>query len=170
MKKRTFAALFLGLGIAVAACQKNNSTVTPASPNIPLHHNAKRGSAPSDTVSSFITIATANNMINSYLASINSSTNDSDVRSFTINADSLRAYLSSTAVKNIKLIFAHTADYVNSGNYGVNAGYQAGSMTIIVAAYDASGNYVYHNGMVLDHCVPCPYTCPPGNASSYTLD
>ena len=111
-----------------------------------------------------------NSMINSYLNSINSSYNDSDLRSFTVNADSLRAYLaSSAAIKSVKVIIAHTQDYMNAGYTGQFAGYQAGALTIIMVGFDDVGNYVYYNGKVLDHAMPCPYTCPPGAAGGELL-
>jgi hypothetical protein len=166
MKHKLVIALCLG--VAIAACKKDSSTVTPAY-QAPV---AKTGGADStDTTGSrFISVSLANQMINSYLYSINAEQNSSDVRSFSIDADSLRAYLnSSTNIKNVKLVFAHTPEYINSGSFGKNAGYKSGALTIVVAGYDASGNYVYHNGMVLDHLRPCPHSCPAGDAGNNLL-
>jgi hypothetical protein len=164
MKSRLIIALSVAL--AVVACNKENATVQPISKTSTSSHAAFR--LPADfadtTTSKFIPLDSANKMIGSYLNSINASTNDSDVRSFTVNADSLRAYLSDNSVKNIKIVFAHTLKYINSGYGNQNAGYQSGAMTMIIAAYDGSGNYVYHGGQVLDHIAPCPYTCPSGTA------
>jgi hypothetical protein len=43
-------------------------------------------------------------------------------------------------------------------------------MTIVIAGYNNSGEYVYYNNnYVLDHCAPCPYSCPSGAAGSYLL-
>jgi hypothetical protein len=109
-------------------------------------------------------------MINSYLYSINSQQNDSDVRSYIINADSLRAYLSNAEIKNVKLMFAHTLAYIDAGQTGMPAGYQSGALTIVIAGYDATGDYTYYGGgYVLDHAVPCPYTCAPGDAANPLL-
>lgn len=168
MKNRLFIAMCLG--IAIVACHKENSENAPS----PAHtHSTKRltTSEVMDTLSSaFITPAVANTMISSYLYSINSSVNDTDIHSISVNADSLRALLSNTSITNVKLIFAHSLNYINAGNTGQYAGYQAGALTIIIAAYDNSGNYVYYNGNVLDHLAPCPYTCPIGNASNDYLE
>jgi len=173
MKKIFFAALCLG--IVIVACNKEKSTpvATPSKSTLQPHHLAARYYPDStDTINSkFIPVSMANEMINSYLYSINASSDDTDLKSFSINADTLRAYLSLTGVKNVKLIFAHTMAYISSGNYGVPAGYQSGAITLIIAGYDASGNYVFYNGnYVLDHLVPCPYTCPPGNAGENLLE
>ena len=170
MKSRLLAALCLG--IAIVACNKDKSVVAPATQKIKsLPHYAHR--IPVDSTdtggSKFISANIANAMIGSYLYSINSTANDTDVRSFSVNADSLRAYLSNTSITNVKFIFAHTQSYMNSGNTGVYAGYQSGALTIIIAAYDTAGKYVYYNGCVLDHLVTCPYTCPNGDAGNDLL-
>lgn len=174
MKNKLFISLCLIL--TIAACRKDNPTVTPANDTskttVTTQHGAGRLPASmADTESSkFIPMTVANQMINSYLSSISANTNDTDVRSYSINADSLRAFLDNTSIKNVKLILAHTMNYINAGHYGVPAGYQSGAMTIIIAAYDESGNYIYYRGNnVLDHVAPCPYSCPPGQASNSLL-
>jgi hypothetical protein len=178
MRKLSF--VLLSLGLVFFACKKESNVSTAvntphSSPNQIKTHGITKEEARlvpdySNTISSFISTAEANVMINSYLASINSSANDTDIRSFSINADTLRAYLADTTVTHLKLMFAHTQNYANSGNYGVHAGYQSGAITIVIAAYNTgTGHYVYHNGNVMDHCVPCPYTCPSGTAGNSTL-
>jgi hypothetical protein len=165
MKKKTIIAAVC-LSIIIAACRKENPA-EPAEPKSkPVPQTAYRlpSSLQELEFSKFIPLDSANKMIGSYLYSINSSYNDSDLRSFTINADSLRSYLDNGDVKNIKLIFAHTLNYINAGYDGVNSGFESGALTIIIAGYDNSGNYVYRNGMVLDHSKPCPYACPSGQA------
>ena len=161
------------------------------------HHSAGREGDSANAYSSFITSDVANQMISSYLYSIgdqvsgnnfpvaattvaNTNINPNgtvnDLKSFSIDADSLRAYLASGNIKSVKLIFAHTMDYINAGNQGLFSGMQSGAMTIIVACYDADGNYVYYGGAngqggqyVLDHCVPCPYSCANGAAGGDLL-
>jgi len=177
--KRTFLVVF-GLGLAIIACRKSAQEATPAvatqagtynsGNSYSTHKMAHRGGDSIQYSSRFITTEDANKMINNYLTSINSSNNDSDLRSLTVNADSLRAYLSNSSVKNIKLMLAHTL-YWATVNTGINAGYQSGAITIIIAAYDSSGNYVYYNGSnVLDYSAPCPSACiAQGSAASYTL-
>lgn len=176
MKKLLFTALCVGIAILacnIIACNKEKTTQVVTPKNNALPHMAGRNYADSvDTAGSkFISVSVANEMIGSYLYSINSGSNDTDLRSFSVNLDSLKAYLSGTNAKSIKLIFAHTMAYINAGNYGVNAGYQSGAITLIIAAYDSAGNYVYYNGSnVLDHLAPCPYSCPPGNAGNTLLE
>jgi len=169
MKRRFFNVLCLAL--ALAACKKDSHSATTAKQSSPVKHAYGREftDSASSGSSQFIAPAIANRMINSYLYSINSPLNDSDIRSFSVNADSLRAYLSNPAVKNVKLMFAHTMSYIDAGYEGQYAGYQSGAMTIVLAGYDSVGNYTYYNGYVLDHLTPCPYSCPPGLASSYLL-
>lgn len=172
MKNKLTFALCLTIGIAIVACNKQH---TPATPKTTTHSTLNQTPAyrlpadTTDTMSSFIPISVANDMINSYLVSINGNANDSDLKSFTVNADTLRAYLSNTSIKRMKICLAHTKAYINEGYYGVNAGYQAGAITLVFAGYDVSGNYVYNNGMVLDHCVPCPTNCPSGQAGGNNL-
>ena len=67
-------------------------------------------------------------------------------------------------------MLAHTMEYINAGNYGVNSGYQSGELTLIVAGFDENGNYIYNNqNMVLDHAMPCPTYCPNGDAGLVNL-
>ncbi len=168
--KRIFTVSIL-IAVTIIACTKSNKDVTPANTTPAYYqHSAARFVDTVDTVGSrFIPVSTANDMISSYLYSINSTVNDSDLRSFTINADSLRAYLANSAVRNVKFMLAHTQGWIKQGNQGVYAGYQSGAVTIIIAGYDGSGNYIYNNGQVLDNASPCPYNCPPGEAGSYLL-
>ncbi len=163
------------------------------------HHNGHREGDSANAYSSFITSDVANQMISSYLysigggltsagassttlgssassgTSINANGSVNDLKSFSIDADSLRAYLASGNIKSVKLIFAHTMDYINAGNQGIFSGMQSGAMTIIVAGYDVNGNYVYYSPggsggqYVLDHCVPCPYSCANGAAGGDLL-
>ncbi len=167
----------------VVACNKEKTDVAPAStttvPNTqsnPHRSEARLG----DPGSMFISTDVANQMISSFITSIGndpySNPNAPDLHSFSINADSLRVYLQYSNLRSMKLIFAHTMDYINAGNTGKWAGLQSGAITIILAGYDANGNYVYclpggPNGgqFVLDHCVPCPNNCPAGAAGSDLL-
>jgi len=169
MKRKLLYALCFG--IAIAACRKESSDVKPLTSKTVA--GARSGNKFVDTSSvtgsQFISMTDANTMINSYLSSINSPQNDTDVRSFSINADSLRAYLADPTVKNVKLMLGHTMAYINAGNAGQYAGYQSGAITIIIAGYDSLGNYIYHGGSVLDHAAPCPYTCVNGPAGNYLL-
>ena len=119
--------------------------------------------------SRFIPIDVANQMINSYVYSTNNTVGQVDVKSFIVNADSLRAYLADPNVKSVKLMFAHTQEYIAAGNAGQYAGLQTGAITMVMVGFDNLGNYIYHNGMVLDHLAPCPFSCPQGSAGSDAL-
>jgi len=168
MKSKLLIAI--SLGVLIAACHKENSTVAPSTQQTNAKpHYAFRDST--DTAGSlFISTNIANNMISSYLQSINSTASDSNIHSFSISADSLRAYLANPAIKNVKLMFAHTQNYINAGNFGVYSGFQTGALTIVIAAYDSVGNYIYYGGnAVLDHCAPCPYSCASGTAGNDLL-
>ncbi len=159
--------------ITVAACSKENTAVAPNSRQ-QIQFSARFVPKTDSSHIQFIPKDSANKMINSYLYSINSGANDSDLRSIIINADSIRAYLSANpSIKNVKLMFAHTLDYINAGYAGKYAGYQSGALTIIMAGYDATGNYVYmssgSSSMVIDHGLPCPSSCPSAGSSSYDI-
>ncbi|MBS1584045.1 MAG: hypothetical protein JSS82_00655 [Bacteroidetes bacterium] len=129
-----------------------------------------------DSFCNFIPKDSANKMINSYLGSINYPSNDSDLYSMIVDVPKLNAYLNvmtTTGLKatKIKLMFAHTLDYINSGGQNRNCGYKSGKLTLVIAAYDSAGNYIYMNGnRVLEHLQPCPTICPSsGTASNNTL-
>lgn len=166
--------VILCLAVTMLACNKDSSEVAPTHQNnYKAAHTAAKDPDPAAN-SLFISTDDANQMIGSYLSSISSPSTGVDgtgnVKSFSIDADSLRAYLSDPKVKNVKLMLAHTKDYIDAGNTGKYAGYQSGALTIVVAAYDEDGNYIYHNGSyVLDHCMPCPSSCPVGAAGSDLL-
>jgi hypothetical protein len=170
--KKTVCSIFC-LAMAIAACKKDNSSVsnTKQAAGAVKHAYSRQfvDSSASATGSLFISPDVANKMISSYLYSINSPLNDSDIRSFSVNADSLRAYLADTTIKNVKLMFAHTITYINAGYEGQYAGYQSGALTMVIAGNTIAGTYVYYNGLVLDHLSPCPYNCEIGAAGGYLL-
>jgi len=138
-------------------------------------NKSPHGSAATDTFSRFIPVDTANKMLESYLASINYTQNDTDLQSLIIDVNQLRRYIDTPNGLNIthlKLMFAHTLAYANSPKANTNAGYQSNALTIIIVGYDSSGNYVYFpqdQNMVLDYSQPCPPDCPPGEAGSALL-
>jgi hypothetical protein len=167
----------LCLSVVIAACNKSKSGNVEVSPvaqgsSVTSGSSQYANKTTEDSLeegSKFISVGVANEMISSYIYSITNSANANAVKSFTVNADSLRAYLSDPNVKNIKLVLAHTQEYAASSASGTYAGYSSGALTIVIAASDASGNYVYRNGNVLDHCIPCPSSCGIGNAASNLL-
>lgn len=124
-----------------------------------------------------INIDTANRMIQSYLTGINSTVNTQEIRSLEVDADVLRAYLaqhlvsSSKRIEKFKFIFAHSPDYVNSGNEGKRPDTNSHALTFVIVGVDKDGNYVYtRGGQALDFAQPCPPRCPvQGNSSSSLL-
>ncbi len=168
------------ISILILACNKNDSNINKVTPSTTSATTANTGKTATHAAgrlstsltddSRYIPLEEANTMIGSYLSSINSSANDTDVRSFSVDADSLRALLDQTGIKRVKIMFGDTMSYINSGNYGHYAGFQSGALTLIIAGYNAAGNYVYYNGMALDHLVPCPYSCPGGVAGNNLLE
>ncbi len=130
--------------------------------------------APPTVPSAFIKIDSANKMLNSYLNSINYESNDTDLRSLSVDADQLRTYLANTSITSVKLMLGHTLQYINHGGQNTPCGYKSNALTIIIACYDVDGNYIYNtpvqNPSVLDYCAPCPTNCPTsGSAASDTL-
>jgi len=126
-----------------------------------------------DSVSSsadyFIHKDTANRMIRSYLASAMSDTNN--LQSLIVDAETLRNYLQDTSIKSVKVMFAHTQQYMDAGNESKPAGYTSGALTVVFGGYDGAGNYVYSTGnMVPNKAKPCPHNCPSsGTALSPTF-
>ena len=147
--------------ISLLACVNNSSNnksseVTDANHSQPSSLNNKI---------SLIPIDTANMMILSYLNSINYTNNDSDLHSLIVDAEALRAYLtedsSGRSIQKIKIMFAHTMDYINSGGANQNAGYQSRKLTIVLAGYDYKGDYIYFgDNQVMNRFAPCPHLCP----------
>jgi|GEM_PF-914754 hypothetical protein len=110
-----------------------------------------------------IKIATANRMIRSYLQGINSQVNTNETRSWTFNADTLRRYLSEGKGKQIvrlKLMLAHSLDYIDSGHEGERPAANSHALTLIVVGLDQNNEYIYNpEGEPYEHAFPCPPRC-----------
>jgi hypothetical protein len=172
MKKLT-ALLSITLCVLTSCRKDEASGISNTNQNSQSHV----GKAPSNMMrlslqgpfSQFIPIDSANRMLGSYLTSINDPGNDSDLRALIFNADTLRHYLLDSRIVGIKLMFAHTLEYINKGNYGVPSQYQYGELTVIVVGYDADNNYIYNpQHMVLEHAAPCPNWCLTGGNAQYS--
>lgn len=127
---------------------------------------------PDSPYTRFISIDSGNKMLNSYLTSIGYPDDDSDLHSIVLNVAQLRRYLDSKpdSITRLKLMFAHTLDYINTGHGGEYAGYNPNALTLIIAACNQNGDYVFFDtNYVLDYGAPCPTNCPPGNAESPLL-
>jgi hypothetical protein len=106
-----------------------------------------------------ISVATANEYIERYLANY-FTPGKTPVKSMIIDAQMLRNYLSNPDIQNVKFVLG-AMDYVHQG-------VTTEVFTLIVAGYDAAGNYILTpNGLVIDQTKPCPPDCPPiGNAGN----
>ena len=157
--------LFIAATAILAACHCDNHCPKPP-------HKAPAPKVPYGN-SAFIPVDSANKMILSYLTSINYQQNDTDLDCLTIDADTMRAYLANPNVKKIKVMFAHTLEYINAGGGNQYCGYQTGALTVIMACYDSMNNYVYYQApqspginMVMDHSAPCPSNCAHGGSAA----
>lgn len=158
--------------IILASCGNNTGT---SADNKKTDTNAHRiqaffGGGPAYT-NVFIPADSANKMISSYLQSIDSGgTTDSSLHSLIFNADSLRAYLSNPEIKNVKVMFAHTLEYINTFGPGHHVGYESGALTVVFGGYDQNGNYVFWKAnQVPDHSNGCPINCPSVGTASGDL-
>jgi hypothetical protein len=154
--KMNSAIPLVALLIACGACNSNHTTSA-------VSH------------SGFIHKDTANIMINSYLASIGADTaphSNDNLFSLLLSVDDLRSYLdNASGVTTLKLMLAHSLEYIEDGHSGQDAGYKSGALTLIIAGFDREGNYVFAPGnSVLNHLAPCPTFCPTvGSAAANTL-
>ncbi len=169
--KMTIAALIAAASLT--ACQsggENKDAANKQTEPMALSSSADSTTLP-DTCLTCVPVDTANKMITSYINSLNGNSGNEYLYSLIVDADEMREYLNANpGVKNVKLMFAHTLEYINSGHSGQNCNTKAGKLTVILAGYDATGNYVIGPNGVMDHCRPCPTDCPStGTASNNTL-
>jgi hypothetical protein len=167
MRKTTLFCASVALTLIVA-CSKRNST-----PETKLATNTREVNLSQYAImgldSPFISIDTANVMLNSYLQSIENHNNE--VKSFIVDADALRYYLQNTNIKHVKLMLAHKLNYVRNGGMNNYAGMDHNAMTVVIAGFDSNSDYIYSpQGAVLDFSIPCPSSCPTsGTAASSNL-
>ncbi len=149
--------------IMLAACNQSGSNSDTQHPSNDTPRSAMRTAGTADSAKAYISIDTANKMLGSYLNSINASSEDSELRSVIIDADALRSFLNSPEgqdVSQMKIMFAHTLDYINKGGKDRRCGYRSGALTLILAGYNDAGNYIYYHNGVEDNGMPCPSFCP----------
>jgi len=164
-------ALFL---IALAACnQDGQKTITTNESGKDSSSIAQMTPLAPGEDTAFIAVDSANKMIKSYLASIQATSNDTNLHSLIIDANALREYLtagSGTSISHMKIMLAHRLDYINEGGNGVRCGYKGDGLTVVLAGYSDDGSYIYFpTNRVLDQAMPCPHSCPSGVASADTL-
>jgi hypothetical protein len=163
MKIRTLTVATLTIAVVtflIASCQSKTSNTK----------HALLGDPPP----TFIKIDSANKMIKSYLISVGAGAADTNLYSIVFNADSLRRMLNDESggqIAQVKIMFAHTLGYINSGHQNQYCGYKIGALTLVIAGFDTNGNYIYYPaGRVMDLGNPCPPLCPEsGTASKDTL-
>ena len=121
---------------------------------------------PSSSGNVFINAPTANIMIESYLSSV--ANMEGQLHAVIMDVDSLRTYFADTSIRKVKIMLAHTLNYINEGNEGVYAEYKQNALTMVLGGVDRYGNYVLHNGATVPNSgVPCPKNCwTAGNAQS----
>lgn len=128
------------------------------------------GKPPSSPPAGFISIDSANKMVQSYLATIEPFSIDSDIRSVTFNANDLRYLLdsqeSSKEIVKVQIRLAHTLKYINDGHAGEPAGYKSGALTFLISGVDEHGNAINAKNMILNYAKPCPSNCPAGTAGN----
>lgn len=102
-----------------------------------------------------VPVATANGYITQYIDDYYTP-GIMPVKSLILDADLLRSYLSNPDITNIKFML------------GVRPFGTDETITLVVAGYDANGDYILtSSGNVLDHANPCPTNCPTvGNAQN----
>lgn len=155
------------IGGTIASCSNPQANTTADQEESSVE--AQRRMA-NNSVSSFLPMDSANIMIQSYLSSVGYPKNDDSLLSLSVNADDLRAFLADSSITDIKLMFAHRMDYINNGNSGEYCGYSPDGLTLILAAYDANGDYIFHDGdQVMNRMAPCPPSCPIGTAAKPLL-
>lgn len=99
-----------------------------------------------------VSVSTANDYITTYIDNY-FDTGKTPVKSMIMSADLLRGYLSNSNIENVKFMLGARTVTDNGVDTEV--------LTLIVAGYDANGNYILtQNGMVLDQTKPCPPNCP----------
>lgn len=151
--------MVLGVLCVVYSCQKEPKIKNVHPAQEMLQHDLRHGSnLLSDSFSYWIQMSTANDLIDSYLNGINSSS-DTLIKSFLLDAASMRHYLLDSSIQQFKLILAHTA-HIEATSPDVYHGLKAGSITCIIVGVDALGNYVYRDGdLVVNRMLGCPHNC-----------
>lgn len=167
--------LIIALALLLTSCNQTNSTGTSQEDKtkttpIAMNHISRKSLPPRKSLTcQFIPIDTANKMLLSYLNSINYTQNDSDLHSIIFDADMVRRLALDSRVKNIKIMFAHSLEYINAGGKDINCGYQSKELTLILSGYDSDGNYITPDNTVLEMGSPCPPSCPTEGTAANDL-
>jgi hypothetical protein len=165
--KSTFIAIALFSIYFILGCTKESGTVgnMPEPQGAPVgnygmygHSNARY--AGSD-YSQSIPVTDANQMIQSYLNSVNYPAADTALRSLSFDADTLRAYLQNPNIVTLKFVLAHQPAYATGASTkGVYAGQNPNAMTLVVVGLNEQDQFVLNNrNEVYEHFMLCPTVC-----------
>ena len=158
----------IAYALTVSSCTNPNPGTGPGATS----DSSARLYSLTSTPDGYIVKDTANMMIGSYLESVagDSGASVPNVRSFILDAALLRHYLENEEIAQVKVMLAHTPESIHSGG-NTDAGFRSDALTIVVAGFDLTGDYVYWgNDMVPNHATPCPRNCPEsGSAANYLL-
>jgi hypothetical protein len=172
---KNYATILMSIILFSSACKKDSNPTEPLNVSGTSSGGAGNyGGRPSlqfrysgADYSQAISIADANSIIQSYLTSIDYPNNDSDLRSLTFDADTLRSYLNDTShgrIVTLKFMLAHTSAYAQN-SYGKPAGLKANAMTLVIVGLDENDRYIYNrDNMVYEHFYPCPTECTNSSA------
>lgn len=172
--KRTLVSV-ISLSFLFTACNQPNSAKVPQSDSAAVGKTTKTisvKSLPEKTgpFSQFIPIDSANKMLGSYLNSINYKQNDTDLHSIMFDANQVRKMLSDPKISNIKIMFAHSLDYINAGGKDIPCGYCSKELTVIISGYDNAGHNLYNpDSTVLEIGNPCPPNCHVNGDTTHDL-
>lgn len=113
----------------------------------------------------------ANQLISSYLNSIDTITAYTPIKSFMVGVSELRELLFDTSVTELKIFLAHHQDYLSNGNTDVFSGVDAQALTLVISGVNSTNDYVYLNtSNVINKIHGCPVNCRlTGSASADTL-
>lgn len=167
MKKILF--LLVSFSLILAGCSDSGEQNATGEAKVDTTVQAMTAQFGAEEQEVLVPADTANIMIKSYLNSINYAQNDSSLKSIIVNADALRGYLTGSEgqrIHKLKIMFAHTMDYISSGGQNQYAYYNSGELTVVLAGYDDNGNYIFVNNKAMDRTLPCPANCPTAGTAA----
>lgn len=160
-------AIGLSVFLLLTACNKNDNTqesTAPALGNAIMERDL-------GATSHLVDAALANQLISSYLNSIDTITAYTPIKSFMVGVSELRDLLSDTNITELKIFLAHHQDYLSNGNTDVYSGVDAQALTLVISGVNSTNDYVYLNtSNVINKINGCPVNCRlTGSASADTL-
>lgn len=160
---------FLSFAILISCNKKeaNNAVANPAPVTVSNNYNPTHSARlAGPNYSQSISMDMANNMIQSYLTSVNYPYTDTALRALSFDADTMRAYLKDTRIVTLKFVMAHQVAY-SQASFGKYAGMKPGALTMIIVGLDEN-NVIIRNsyGGFYEHFDPCPASCPGGSSDA----